>query len=345
MNQLSLIIYLFCAFSVLINESEKLNEGVNDPILNPIKIDGLSFVAPPRPFPENPMPAIQQVNADWIALIPFAYTRQNEPNVYYDTQRQWWGEKTEGIVESIKLAKKANIKILMKPQVYIPGSWAGDLDFPNNEQWEAWEAAYKEYILEFTNIAAEYELEMLCIGTEFKLSVARRPQFWSALIKEVRSIYNGPITYAANWDSYQQIPFWKELDYAGIDAYFPLVDAKVPSVSSLKKAWKPIVKEIESFHKKINKPILFTEFGYMSLEGCAYNTWELESNRRSTSISQQAQANALEALFSTFRSESWWHGGFLWKWFPNMQGHEGYLDKDYTPQGKMANEVIKKHYQ
>lgn len=61
-------------------------------------------------------------------------------------------------------------------------------------------------------------------------------------------------------------------------------------------------------------------------------------------INEQAQANCFEALFSTFQPEDWWAGGFMWKWFPNMRGHEGYPERDYTPQGKFrrkhASEMV-----
>jgi hypothetical protein len=30
--------------------------------------------------------------------------------------------------------------------------------------------------------------------------------------------------------------------------------------------------------------------------------------------------------------------------FPNMRGHEGYPERDYTPQGKMAEEILRKWY-
>ena len=71
----------------------------------------------------------------------------------------------------------------------------------------------------------------------------------------------------------------------------------------------------------------------------------MEKEVHKRSINQQAQANAIEALFESFWNESFWAGGFLWKWFPDMQGHEGYPEKDYTPQGKIAEETIKNWYE
>lgn len=130
----------------------------------------------------------------------------------------------------------------------------------------------------------------------------------------------------------------------GNDAYFPLLKDKIPSEKALEKSWKPIVDDMDDFFKRTKIPILFTEYGYMNLEGCAYNTWELEVKRSETAMNELAQASALKALLNTFKEKAWWKGGFLWKWFPNMQGHEGCLDKDYTPQEKKAFEILKNHY-
>ena len=104
-------------------------------------------------------------------------------------------------------------------------------------------------------------------------------------------------------------------------------------------------KRLKKFSNHHNKPILFTEYGYLSVDGCAYKTWELEKKRRELPANEKAQSNALEALYSSFWDESWWAGGFLWKWYPNGVAQEGRRAKDYTPQGKVSERTIKKWYQ
>lgn len=309
------------------------------------KIEGLNFVAPPEPFNQDPMPQVAEVGANWIAVIPYAYTRQNEPKVHYDNSKwQWWGERPEGCAQTVALAKENGLKVMLKPQVYVPGSWTGDLRF-TPEEWEQWEQEYRDYVLPMARMAEEKGVDLLCIGTEFKISVQERLAFWQHFIKEIRAVYSGQLVYAANWDEYEMVQFWEDLDYVGINAYFPLVPDATPSVDGLIKAWQPTVQRLREFHQQVQKPILFTEFGYLSVDGCAYNTWELEGKIKQIRINEQAQANALEGLFRTFWPEPFWHGGFLWKWFPNMRGHEGYPAKDYTPQGKVAETNLKKWYQ
>ncbi len=311
----------------------------------PTRACGLSFVAPPAPFPKNPMPAVKKTGANWIAVIPYAYTRAGEPRVNYnESEWQWWGEKPEGCRKTVELAKAAGLNVMLKPQVYVPRSWTGHLDFPSAADWEKWEAEYQAYILPMAELAQQHDVELFCIGTEFKIGSRKRPAFWRALIRKIRTRYDGKLVYAANWDEYQQVPFWDELDYIGINAYFPLVDAPTPAVAALKKAWTPHLEKLKAFSEQIGRPVLFTEYGYLSVDGCAYNTWELEGRIRSLDINEQAQANALQACFETFFVQPFWAGGFLWKWFPNMQGHEGYPAKDYTPQGKKAAEVLSRFY-
>lgn len=312
---------------------------------NSERIDGITMVAPPHAFPSDPMPAIKEVNAEWVALVPYAYTRLNEAKVSHNLSWQWWGETEKGIRESIKLAKENGLKIMLKPQVYVPGSWIGELDFKNDQDWKHWEIEYMAYLMTYVNLAIEMNVDMICIGTELRRSVAQRPEFWNTLIVEIKKIYAGKLCYSANWDSYAQIPFWENLDYVGISAYFPLSESATPAKVELLKEWKGINNDLEKFYQKIKKPILFTEYGYLSVDGCAGKTWELEKKIRQLKINKKAQATSIDALLSHFQNQSWWAGGFLWKWFPHGEGHEGYPAKDYTPQNKLAQKVLKSRYE
>ncbi len=309
------------------------------------KINGLTLVAPPRPFPENPMPAINSVGANWIAVIPYAFTRQGVPDVRFnENEGHWWGERPVGVRETIRLAHEAGLKVMLKPQVWIPKGWTGALDFPSDSAWASWENSYERYILRFASLADSAGAEMFCLGTEFGKAIERRPEFWTSLIPKIKAAYHGKLTYSSNWDDWERVPFWGQLDYIGLSGYFPLVESKLPSVEELKTAWKPICKRLRAFSAAQGKPVLFTEWGYLSVDSCGWRNWELEQGIKSRNINEQAQANCMEAMLATFQLEECWAGSFLWKWFPNMHGHEGYPERDYTPQGKLAEKVLRKWY-
>lgn len=307
-------------------------------------IDGLSFVAPPDPFNSDPFVPIKNIGAEWISVIPYGFNVPGKTDIRYGSKWQWWGEQIEGIEETIQNAHNSNLKVMLKPQVFVPGSWTGGLEFTKEEDWIAWENSYKKFMEPFIKIAVNMNVDLLCIGTEFTKSTAQRTEFWENFIKEIRTKYKGKLTYAANWDEYSHIKFWSDLDFTGINAYFPLLDKTTPEVPELIKAWKPLASKMEYLCIKTGKPVLFTEYGYLSVDRCSYNTWEIEKNIESAKVNELAQANALEALYTVFNNRIWWKGGFLWKWFPELKGHEGYLEKDYTPQGKLSEQIVKKWF-
>ncbi|MGH1338141.1 MAG: glycoside hydrolase family 113 [Aureispira sp.] len=105
---------------------------------------------------------------------------------------------------------------------------------------------------------------------------------WKKLIKEVRGVYNGKLTYAANFDNYQEVAFWKQLDFIGINAYFSLRDANSTFQDSadlkaqLKRGWQNVFEDIEGYtnsQKLKDKPLIFTELGYISRENATIEPW------------------------------------------------------------------------
>jgi hypothetical protein len=285
-----------------------------------------------------------QVNTTWVALVPYGFSQKGSPEVQFGSSRQWWGERIEGIKNSIELAHASGLKVMLKPQVWIRGGWVGDVDFETEADWIIWQDTYRAYIMSFVKVAIEHNVDMICIGTEYRISAKKREPFWRSLISEIRKDYKGKLVYSSNWDSYDEVPFWDALDFVGISAYFPLTDMDTPIQMYLSFKWKSIVSKLKKFSLKFNKKILFTEYGYLSVDGAAGRTWELEKQVKQLNINEKAQANSLEALYEAFWKEDFWAGGFLWKWFPNGHGHEGYPERDYTPQGKMAESVVKKWY-
>jgi hypothetical protein len=308
------------------------------------KISGLTFVATPRPISEKSVDEVRNVNAGWVTLVPYGFQRGFEGDLVYNLERQWWGERHEGIEECIQKCRKKGIKIMIKPQIWVRGQWIGELDYTTEAAWKKWEKQYKDYIMSYVTIAVKHNVEMICIGTEIRNSASKRPQFWKNLIKDIRQTYKGKLTYSANWDDYKKITFWKEMDYIGISSYYPLSTSITPTVKELVSKWQPVKSELARYSKRFGKKILFTEYGYLTVDGCAGKTWELEKNMKTLSKNEHAQRNAFEALFSVFWKEDFWAGGFLWKWFPDGMGHEGQPDKDYTPQGKLAEGVVRKWY-
>ncbi len=309
-----------------------------------VVVRGITLVAPPRPFETDPFTSLADIQSNWVAVVPYGFMQAESPEVVFDAERQWWGERTEGTLETIRLAKSQGLRVMLKPQVWRRGLWTGDVAFDDATDRLDWEQSYRAFILHFAKLAQRSGVDLFCVGTEFGKTMTHHRDFWSDLIRQVRIHYPGALTYAANWDEFEHTPFWSELDYIGVNAYFPLSKAATPTVEQLVKAWRGPRQSIQKISQMYDRPVLFTEYGYLSVDGCSHNTWELEKKLGDLSVNEDAQANALEALHATFSREPWWSGGFLWKWYANPSALQERLARDYTPQGKLAEQTLQKWF-
>lgn len=307
------------------------------------EIRGVNFVAPRHSIQQQEMAPISAVGANYVGIVPYAFSYPDQPQVIFDTSRQWWGERTEGAIATMQYARNLGLNIMLKPHVWIfRQGWPGDFQLRTESQWKQWEDQYREYILSYAQIAQDLNVEVFCLGTEFRKAAVQRHHFWVRLIADVKNIYKGKVTYAANWDNYQNIKFWNYLDFIGIDAYFPLTENADPAINELKAAWIFRSKELQKFSKRWSKPILFTEYGYQSMDHGASSHWDLDSKQ--LNINLDLQKKAYRALFETIWSKSWFAGGFLWKWHSRHYQSGGSQNKSWTPQNKPAQEIIENFY-
>lgn len=308
---------------------------------NSNKVNGVSFVGSVNPIPDTAFDPVVRANANWVTLMPFAFTGNGNPNLQWGTQ-QWYGETPAGVADNIKQAKSRGLKIMVKPQMWLfGGTYTGDYDLSNDNDWQSFESRYQSYILEFAHISDSLGVEMFCIGTELKTFIAKRPAFWNSLIDTVKTVFDGELTYAGNWDSYKAAPFWGKLDYIGVDAYFPLDASKTPDRLKMMESWDQHARELEAQSKQYGKPILFTEYGYRSVDHAADKPWESGSGGNPN---MDAQANCYFALYERMWKKDWFAGGFLWKWFDFNQSAGGLQDNRFTPQNKPALVLIREWY-
>lgn len=305
------------------------------------KINGVNLVSPPTPTKQQQLASVKKVNSNWVSIIPYGFIQKKSSLLIYDSNFQWWGERPKGTKVLIEQAKKEGLKIMLKPHIWVQGDgWGGDLTFTSEKAWENWEASYTNYILTYAKIAEDYDVEILCIGTELRKIVKLKPLFWLQLITKIRTLYKGKLTYAANWDNYLQVLFWHKLDYIGIDAYFPLSEKKEPTLNDLGKSWQHINKDLKSISNHYHKPILFTEYGYTSTNFCTKEPWK--ENKQLT-VNETTQKTAYKALYENIWGKKWFAGGFLWKWHLTEDTSRN-RTKSFTPQGKKVIETIKKAY-
>ena len=309
------------------------------------KINGVSFVSSGKAVTQKNVDPLIELKANYAAVMPFGFIRSiSDPKLFFNEKRQWFGERKEGVKQYMQMLQKNNIKIMMKPQIWIAkGVYTGFLKMESEAQWKQLESDYRRFILLYAEVAAEVDAEILCIGTELEQFVAHRPQYWKNLIKEIKQIYKGKLTYAANWDEYKRTPFWGALDYIGIDGYYPVATTKTPTIEECREGWQRWKPEIKQVAERHQKQILFTEFGYRSVDYTAKEPWK--SDYSMTQVNLAAQTQATEALFEEFWKEEWFAGGFVWKWFLDYENSGGAENARFTPQNKPVEKVIRSYFE
>ncbi|MCU0434033.1 MAG: hypothetical protein MUC87_11305 [Bacteroidia bacterium] len=304
-------------------------------------ITGFGFEAPPQPADSSVFSAMRRCGGNWVALIPYAFVPEGKTEIWFNHPRQWWGERSDGIIACTQLARQQQQRIMLKPQLWLGGgTFTGNFAYTDTASWHAFELNYTRYILHYARLADSLRAEIFCIGTELAAFVKARPAYWQQLITQVRSVYKGQLTYAENWDAWQNFPHWSLLDYIGVDAYFPLSKAQTPAVNELLALWKPYAQALKTTADKTGKPILFTEYGYRSCHHAAAQPWVSDTD---VPVNLAAQENCYEALLRTFVPEHWFAGGFVWKWHAE-KNTGGLYNNDFTPQNKPALKCIAKWY-
>ena len=286
---------------------------------------------------------MRDAGVKWIAVVPNWYQQRCDTTDIFPNGNT---STDASLIHVIKAAHSLGMNVMVKPHLDIvdasDGSWRGDIACKVEPDWLKWFENYSDFVVHYAKIAQENDVEIFCIGTELTVVATTKEDMWrNIVIKAVRDVYKGPITYAANWDEeYRHIKFWDALDYVGIDAYFPLSDSESPGLDEIKKGWEPWVKEIEAFQKTVNKPIIFPEVGYCSVDYAAKTPWE---EKPGSKVNPELQANCYRALFETFWNKEWFYGAYWWRWGTDVRFGGG-NSRGFTPQNKPAQKVIEEWY-
>lgn len=306
---------------------------------------GVCLKAPREPFKGNPFQPVKNIGANAVAVIPYAFCKPEKPKVRYNYKQQWWGETIKGVRKTLAYAREKNLRVNLKPHLWVVGEgWPGDLVFSNDQARETWQDSYRSYIMQMAKLAGKQEVAMFTIGTECKKLAQHFPAYWRDLIRDVRAVYGGKVTYQANWDNFKKVAFWDQLDYISVSGYFPLkVDQENPSQKALKAAWEPHIAKLKRIHLAYDKPVIFGEYGYCSKEGAIVKPWQ-GSRTDAAAVDLEIQKRAYEALYEVIWDKEWFHGGFLWKWHPHHQQAGGRESASFTPQRKPAEKLIKSYY-
>lgn len=262
-----------------------------------------------------------------VALVPYGWCRKDSPEIRFSGTRSW--ERDGAIEDLTRLAHACGMKVLLKPQIWVRGGFPGDLAFSASDL-DAWFSTYETFLRHYAALAQHTGADLFSTGVEF-VRLSRHEQRWRRLNAVARELYGGPLVYSANWgDEFESVRFWDELDYIGLNNYYPLPD----DLSAGK-----VVAKAEKIHERYHRPVIFPEAGFPSVKAPHREPWSSERNREA---SLTEQARCYEAVFQAFYHQPWFHGVYWWKIGSNGRG--GGADNSHTPWNKPAMDVLARWY-
>ena len=242
------------------------------------------------------------------------------------------------LAQGLERAKSYGIQASLYPMLEIDNDktigtvWRGYLNF-FGVTLENFFKQYTAFLLELADMSASYEASYFYIGSELASlthNIAALP-FWEQLIFKLRMRdKQAPhphvlLTYAAHWEEYLTVPFWRQLDQIGINAYFPLADVETargiqhPPQTIIEKSLNQQFERLRAFAKTQKRPLALSEFGLTPFDQTTARPWQQSPSEISDLDEQHI---AYKGLLHVLQNQgSWLASVNLWHWqLPERMG-------------------------
>lgn len=275
----------------------------------------------------------ENTNSNFVILAPNGLqdTAQSE-EICYTSEATVSDDELKGMID---YAKELGMRVALKPTVNCKnGTWRAHVNFFDEDvvcepKWCNWFESYTEFQLHYARLAKEMGVEMHIAGCEMVMA-ERREAEWRKLIADIRSEFDGLVSY--NTDKYQEhnVKWWDAVDVISSSGYYPLED------------WEKQLDRIEAVVKKFQKPFFFAEAGCMSIvdSNKVPNDWAVQGE-----ADAKGQADWYEAMFEACLKREWVRGMAFWSWSSHLYTKNDALKrKDYEIYAKPAEKIVKKYY-
>jgi hypothetical protein len=286
-----------------------------------------------------------RMGATWVSLTPFGRVwdlTSTEIDLVFEAP---FDENRRNMLAAMRQAHERGLKVMLVPHMWVEtGGWralmspAGGTD----EGWRTWAASYRSFVLTWAEVAREGGAEMFSVGVELRSWVTTpRAESFLAIIRDVREVYPGLITYSANWDDVDDTLILDDLDLIGINAFYPLAEREGAPFSELLEGGRRVAEKVDKLAREMEKPVVLTEVGYTTRVDPAVRPWEWPDSMKDVKISERAQAEAYAALLAPFLETRSCAGFFVWRLYADPDDVSQEAEWGFSPRGKLAEVVLR----
>lgn len=281
---------------------------------------------------------LQKTGANSIILIPFM--KQESQRAVTPSLAE---NVTDGqLIAGIREAKRQGLHVIVKPQLLVSGSWAGEIKLMTDKDERIWFKRYIEHIIHYARIAEKNQADAFVVGTEMKQ--LRKSKYWREVIQAVRGHFRGRITYAAHGlEGVVEFPYWGLLDSIGVTLY-PVFPEKA-NAGQVLAVTDRLMDELRTITRKYtDKAVWILEIGMPSAEGWEPHPWDWQKLRDEKPRADSQMQAVIIKEWLTSVDRPWIDGVWIWQWSSSPQAG-GEDDADYTVQNKPAELMIQAVWQ
>lgn len=285
----------------------------------------------------------QRMGARWVAITPFGRVGDLTGRGIDPSFEKPFAQNREDIRRAIAMAHARGLSVMLVPHLWVEsGEWRAKIEPPTDAGWAAWAKSYGAFVHGWAEVAEESHVELLSAGVELRSWVTskRAPSFLEVL-RDLRTVYHGPITYSANWDDVDQTLILGALDVIGINAFYPLAEKDGAPFAKLLEGGEGVRQKVRTVAEIWQKPVLFTEIGYTTRPDPAIRPWEWPDAMKDVKVDEVAQADAYRALLAPLREEPWFLGFFVWRVYADPDDVSQEAEWGFSPRGKKAELVVR----
>lgn len=284
-----------------------------------------------------------RMGSTWVAITPFGRVADLTGRGVDPSFEQPFTKNREDVRRAIDMAHARGLSVMLVPHLWVEsGEWRAKIDPPTDAAWETWTRSYGDFVRGWAEVAESSHVELLSAGVELRswVTTARAPSF-VALVRQLRVVYKGPITYSANWDDVEQTIVLGELDVIGVNAFYPLADKDGAPFDALLEGGKRVQAKVRALAETWQKPVLFTEIGYTTRRDPAIRPWEWPDGMKDVRVDEVAQADAYRALIAPLLDEPSFMGLFVWRVYADPDDVSQEAEWGFSPRGKLAELVVR----
>ncbi len=284
-----------------------------------------------------------RAGATWVAITPFGRVADLAGRGVDPSFEQPFAKNREDVRRGIAMAHARGLSVMLVPHLWVEsGEWRAKIDPPTDAAWQTWARSYGAFVKGWAEVAESAHAELFSAGVELRswVTTTHAPSF-AALIRELRAVYKGPITYSANWDDVESSVILGELDVIGVNAFYPLADKEGAPFETLLEGGKRVQARVRALADTWQRPILFTEIGYTTRRDPAVRPWEWPDAMTGVRVDETAQADAYRALVAPLLDEPRFMGFFVWRVYADPDDVSQEAEWGFSPRGKLAELVMR----